>query len=81
MYSSEYKYIGVFSGLALVGLADYLSKGSEESLNIKEIVIGDVIVVAAQMIAASGFVIEEKFLIGLDMPPLEAIGYSGTVVI
>jgi hypothetical protein len=39
---------------------------------------GDMLIVGAQVVAASQMVLEEKFVSGLDIPALQAVGWEGT---
>jgi hypothetical protein len=36
------------------------------------------LIVGAQVVAASQMVLEEKFVSGLDIPALQAVGWEGT---
>ncbi|XP_063219046.1 solute carrier family 35 member F6 [Bacillus rossius redtenbacheri] len=82
----------VISGLALVGLSDFLIPGDDNHANITltastpappdahpthKVIIGDLLIIAAQVIAATQMVLEEKFVSGLDIPPLQAVGWEG----
>jgi hypothetical protein len=39
---------------------------------------GDLLIIGAQVVAASQMVLEEKFVSGLDIPALQAVGWEGT---
>jgi hypothetical protein len=39
--------------------------------------VGDVLIIGAQVVAASQMVLEEKFVSGLDIPALQAVGWEG----
>lgn len=85
----RFKWLGivlVLIGLVVVGFADLihasedadkLGKGSEDKKNTGDVITGDLIVVAAQVIAATQMVLEEKFVSGSNVPPLQAVGYEG----
>lgn len=66
----------ILCGLILVGLADILS-GKDDHVDTKKALLGDCLIVLAQIITASQMVIEEKFVSGLDIPPLQAVGWEG----
>lgn len=71
--------LGIFFiifGLALVGYADIMSGGNEH-FDQKRVIIGDVLIVLAQIITATQMVFEEKFVGDLDIPPLQAVGWEG----
>lgn len=76
-----YSIIGivlVIIGLALVGVADIiLMDKDEKSQSTKQIIIGDSLIIAAQLICAVQFVLEEKYVAGLDISSLQAIGWEG----
>jgi hypothetical protein len=38
---------------------------------------GDLLIIGAQVVAASQMVLEEKFVSGLDIPALQAVGWEG----
>nr|CAD7197946.1 unnamed protein product [Timema douglasi] len=77
----------VIFGLSLVGLSDFLihthSDQDESNSDIDkqyiiiEVVFGDVLIVSAQVVAATQFILEEKFVSSLDIPPLQAVGWEG----
>ena len=39
--------------------------------------IGDLLIIAAQVVTATQMVVEEKFLTGYDVPALKAVGWEG----
>jgi drug/metabolite transporter (DMT)-like permease len=65
----------IIVGLSLVGLADILSSGKE--IDTHKAIIGDCLIVIAQVITACQMVFEEKFVGSLDIPPLQAVGWEG----
>jgi hypothetical protein len=68
----------VIIGLAVVGVADFLAKDTNtENHGRNDIITGDLLIVIAQVITAIQMVVEEKFVTGLDIPPLQAIGWEG----
>jgi hypothetical protein len=38
---------------------------------------GDTLIIGAQVVAATQMVLEEKFVSGLDIPALQAVGWEG----
>lgn len=68
----------VIIGLVVVGLSDFLNGGNgDESHNNNDIITGDMLIIAAQVISAIQMVVEEKFVAGLDIPALQAVGWEG----
>ncbi|XP_060532891.1 solute carrier family 35 member F6-like [Cylas formicarius] len=68
----------IIIGLVVVGLADFISKDNSDSYhNSNDIITGDMLIVIAQIIQAVQMVVEEKFVSGLDIPPLQAVGWEG----
>lgn len=72
----------VIVGLVLVGLSDFLfttddGSGGGEKHDQNEIITGDLLIIAAQVITAVQMVVEEKFVAGLDIPALQAVGWEG----
>ena len=68
----------VIVGLVIVAAADFTTKNtSGESLGRNSIITGDLLIVLAQVITAIQMVIEEKFVYGQDIPPLQAVGWEG----
>ncbi|KAL3270888.1 hypothetical protein HHI36_021402 [Cryptolaemus montrouzieri] len=73
----------VIVGLIIVGLSDW--KDQEEKKKEEQVskghgnvaIIGDIMVVASQFLTASESVLEERFLLAKDIPPLQAVGWEG----
>merc|ERR1712165_365104 len=63
----------IFTGICIVGGADFLQESDLGS----DAVIGDVICVCAQVIAACQFVYEEKFIAKYNSHPLKVVGSEG----
>lgn len=64
----------------MIGLADFLTKDTNANdKNKNDIITGDLLIITAQIITASQMVIEEKYVNGLDIPPLQAVGWEGTL--
>lgn len=67
----------VLIGLSVVGIADFFSSDSGSNFDKKSIITGDLLIVIAQVVTACQMVIEEKFVAGLDIPALQAVGWEG----
>jgi len=63
-------------GIVMVGAADFFSNGEGEE-KVSDAVIGDIIVICAQVIAACQFVYEEKFIAKYNIHPLKVVGSEG----
>ena len=57
-----------------------LETGGSEGGGVSDELIGDAIVVGAQVIAASQFVYEEKFIRKYDIPALKVVGLEGNII-
>lgn len=66
----------IILGLTCVGLSDMIGSSSSD-VNRTDILIGDSLIILAQIITASQMVFEEKFVAGLDIPALQAVGWEG----
>ncbi|KAG5672390.1 hypothetical protein PVAND_002521 [Polypedilum vanderplanki] len=62
-------------GLGLVGISDML--GGDASGDTKKIIIGDCLIVLAQIITATQMVYEERFVGRLNIASLQAVGFEG----
>lgn len=72
-------WIGIaltLSGLVIVGVCDVMYT-SNDTAGGKNVIIGDLIIFGAQIIVAIQMVVEEKFVNGKDIPPLQAVGWEG----
>lgn len=67
----------IIIGLLLVGLAD-LDSTDSKGMDTSNILLGDMLIIIAQVITAGQMVFEEKFVAGLDIPSLQAVGWEGT---
>jgi len=65
----------VLIGLAFVGLSSVVGSSSDDSA--PDPILGDILVVAAQLIVATQMVVEEKFVAKYDVEPLYAVGLEG----
>jgi len=66
----------VLIGLAIVGLSSVI--GGSDSSNAPNAVLGDILVVCAQVIVSVQMVVEEKFIGGYSVPALQCVGLEGT---
>lgn len=69
----------VILGLSVVGSADFLTQ-TDDTHSRNDIITGDLLIIIAQIIIAVQMVVEEKFVSGLDIPPLQAVGWEGNVL-
>lgn len=68
----------VIVGLALVGISDFLlPDNDDEDIDTSNVILGDALIIAAQVIVACQMVIEEKFVSSSNVPPLLAVGCEG----
>jgi drug/metabolite transporter (DMT)-like permease len=66
----------IIFGLIVVGLQDLLApKKSDEDMN--RMLLGNALSVIAQVLTATQMILEEKFLTGKEIAPLEAVGLEG----
>lgn len=65
----------IIIGLGLVGAADLMQ--TDDNVSTKGVIIGDILIILAQIITATQMVVEEKFVAGLDIPSLQAVGWEG----
>ncbi|XP_015598627.1 solute carrier family 35 member F6 [Cephus cinctus] len=66
----------VIVGLGIVGLSDIVT-GNADHTSVNSVITGDLLIVCAQIISSVQMVVEEKFVSGLDIPPLQAVGWEG----
>jgi len=74
-----FRWVGmavIFCGIVMVGAADFF-KESDTGSGLDKAIIGDIIVVCAQVIAACQFVYEEKFIAKYNAHPLKVVGSEG----
>ncbi|XP_064082159.1 solute carrier family 35 member F6-like [Macrobrachium nipponense] len=75
-----YQWMGigfVILGLVLVGLSDFLNSSDNSQQDINGIITGDLLIVMAQIVTALQMVLEEKFIMKYNVPPLQVVGYEG----
>ncbi|XP_032669164.1 solute carrier family 35 member F6 [Odontomachus brunneus] len=66
----------IIGGLACVGVSDMLVTGTTVT-DTNSILTGDLLIIFAQVITAAQMVVEEKYVGGLDIPALQAVGWEG----
>ncbi|XP_055607026.1 solute carrier family 35 member F6 [Uranotaenia lowii] len=75
------EWIGIFFiiiGLGVVGLSDFVSDdGAGTNYTRNNIITGDLLIILAQIITAFQMVYEERYVAGLDIPALQAVGWEG----
>lgn len=75
-----FHWLGMFLvlvGAAIVGLASVLFGKSDDSKDSSKVLLGNVIIIVAQIVVAVQMVVEEKFLTGYRIPALQAVGWEG----
>lgn len=73
------EWTGIFAviiGLTIVGLADFMTNNNH-SQSRNNVITGDLLIITAQVITAIQMVYEERFVAGMDIPALQAVGYEG----
>ncbi|XP_063837460.1 solute carrier family 35 member F6 [Ostrinia nubilalis] len=74
----EWAGIGlVILGLLIVGGTDALFQSAGESKGRNSLITGDLLIIVAQVVSACQMVYEEKYVAGLNIPPLQAVGWEG----
>ncbi|XP_046741362.1 solute carrier family 35 member F6 [Diprion similis] len=66
----------IINGLSLVGLSDFIMQNNS-NVSTNSIITGDLLIICAQVITAVQMVVEEKYVSGLDIPALQAVGWEG----
>lgn len=61
----------VFLGLCVVGVADFITNNDSSKYTRANIITGDVLIAAAQILTAIQMVYEEKYVARLDIPALQ----------
>jgi len=68
----------VIVGIIMVGGADFIKTGEDaDESGVSDAVIGDIIIICAQVVAACQFVYEEKYIAKYDIHPLKVVGSEG----
>ncbi|XP_055550587.1 solute carrier family 35 member F6 [Wyeomyia smithii] len=70
--------IFIIFGLGIVGLSDFITdNGAGSSYSRNNVITGDLLIILAQIITAVQMVYEERYVAGLDIPALQAVGWEG----
>ncbi|OWR41967.1 solute carrier family 35 member F6 [Danaus plexippus] len=64
-------------GLIIIGATDAIYQSPDDSKGRNSMITGDLLIILAQIILACQMVYEEKFVSGLNIPPLQAVGWEG----
>jgi hypothetical protein len=81
-----YQWLGVafvLVGTAVVGASSFVSAckdscaGSAGDSGSSKAMVGNILIILAQIIVATQMVVEEKFIGGYDIPALEVVGWEG----
>ena len=81
-----FKWVGVafvMVGTAVVGASSFVSSckdtcaGSGGAGSDSKAMVGNVLIIVAQVIVATQMVVEEMFIEGYDIPPLQVVGWEG----
>ncbi|XP_046977146.1 solute carrier family 35 member F6 [Vanessa cardui] len=67
----------IILGLLIVGLTDAIYQSPSEAKGRNSLITGDLLIIVAQIISACQMVYEEKYVSGLNIPPLQAVGWEG----
>lgn len=67
----------IIIGLGVVGASDFMSTDGGSAVSRNNIITGDLLIILAQVITAVQMVYEERYVAGLDIPALQAVGWEG----
>lgn len=67
----------VILGLITVGVTDAFYQNPGESKGRNSLITGDLLIILAQVVSACQMVYEEKYVSGLNIPPMQAVGWEG----
>lgn len=67
----------IIIGLGVVGASDFMSTDGGDAVSRNNIITGDLLIILAQVITAVQMVYEERYVAGLDIPALQAVGWEG----
>ncbi|XP_045509896.1 solute carrier family 35 member F6 [Colias croceus] len=79
-YIIRREWVGIANvtiGLVIVGLTDALYQSPGETKGRNSLITGDLLIIVAQVVSACQMVYEEKYVSGLNIPPLQAVGWEG----
>ncbi|CAK1588263.1 unnamed protein product [Parnassius mnemosyne] len=69
--------IGVLLGLVIVGATDAIYQSPGEAKGRNSLITGDMLIIVAQVVSACQMVYEEKYVAGLNIPSMQAVGWEG----
>jgi hypothetical protein len=78
-----YKWLGVafvLAGTAVVGASSFACKdacSASSGAADNKAMVGNILIILAQLVVATQMVVEEKFIDGYDIPPLQVVGWEG----
>lgn len=75
-----YEWLGillVICGLVIVGLSNIISGKDSQDHALNKIITGDLLIIMAQIITATQMIVEEKYVSGSNVSPLQAVGWEG----
>ena len=75
-----YQWLGIFCvmiGVALVGADPFFCDRQEDPLEERNIVLGNALVIGAQILVAAQVCVEERFVAGYRIPALQVLGWEG----
>merc|ERR1719510_1650411 len=78
LHQGQYIHENFYDGHLILGDHKTTLVGVEDDHDPTELLMGDVIIVCAQVIVASQMVYEEKFITKYNVPALKAVGWEGT---
>merc|ERR1719510_46833 len=78
LHQGQYIHENFYDGHLILGDHKTTLVGVEDEHTPTELLMGDVIIVCAQVIVASQMVYEEKFITKYNVPALKAVGWEGT---
>lgn len=67
----------IIFGLVIVGASDFLFNDGGTSHSRNNVITGDLLIILAQIIISVQMVYEERYVAGLDIPALQAVGWEG----
>ncbi|XP_013161425.1 PREDICTED: solute carrier family 35 member F6 [Papilio xuthus] len=68
---------GVLLGLVIVGATDAIYQAPGEAKGRNSVITGDMLIIVAQVVSACQMVYEEKYVTGLNIPSMQAVGWEG----
>jgi len=75
-----FQWLGMFliiSGLGIVGATDMISAGADPNYPAEKVILGDSLIVCAQIMTAAQVVFEEKYVAKYNVAALQVVGWEG----